>query len=230
MRRSFSLLLVFLVCAPLLAQTAPPAPQAPPPAAAPAAPTPAMYWAALLAGNKQFVAGKIVYDKLIDERKQLVDNQYPPFTILSCSDSRVPPELVFNQSLGTLFVVRSAGSIADTFALASIEYAITEGYTSLIVVLGHENCGAVKASMGGADPTSPHLLALATRIRESFVGVKWDPKDPAAVKKAVEANTRASVAALLAQSRVIRDAAMTGKLKIVAAYYDLETGEVKTLD
>ncbi|HKR64745.1 MAG TPA: carbonic anhydrase, partial [Thermoanaerobaculia bacterium] len=153
-----------------------------------------------------------------------------PMTILSCSDSRVPPELVFNQSLGTLFVIRSAGSIADTYGLASIEYAISEGYTHLIVVLGHENCGAVKASMGAGDPESPHLLALATQIRQSFVGVKWDPKDPEAVKHAVEANTRASVAALLAQSRVIRDAAMSGKLKIVAAYYDLDTGEVTTLN
>ena len=195
-----------------------------------AAPTPEVLWSALVTGNKQFVAGEITYDKLKAERDQFREHQFPPMTILSCSDSRVPPELVFNQSLGTLFVIREAGSVADTFGLASIEYAISEGYTSLIVVLGHENCGAVKASLGGADPGSPNLLALATRIRMSFVGIEWDSRNPETVKKAVEANTRASVAALLAQSKIIRDAAMTGKLKIVAAYYDLDTGEVKKLD
>jgi carbonic anhydrase len=223
MRRSLSLLLILAVCAPLFAQTAAPA-------TPPATPTPAMYWQALLLGNKQFVAGSITYGKLKEERKALAGNQYPPMTILACSDSRVPPELVFNQSLGTLFVVRSAGNVADTFALASIEYAITEGWTSLIVVLGHENCGAIKASLGAGDPDSPNLLALVTRIRQSFVGVKWDPKDKEAFRKAVEANTRASATALLAQSKIIRDAAMTGKLKIVTAVYDLETGEVRTLD
>lgn len=192
--------------------------------------TPEMLWTVLMAGNKQFVAGEITYDKLKAERDQFDEHQFPPMTVLSCSDSRVPPELVFNQSLGTLFVIREAGSVADTFGLASIEYAITEGYTSLIVILGHENCGAVKASLSGADPGSPHLLALATRIRKSFVGVKWDQRNPEAVKKAVEANTRASAAAILAESKIVRDAAMTGKLKIVAAYYDLDTGEVRKLD
>jgi carbonic anhydrase len=192
--------------------------------------TPELLWTALLAGNKQFVAGEIKYDKLKAERDQFDEHQFPPMTVLSCSDSRVPPELLFNQSLGTLFVIREAGSVADTFGLASIEYAITQGYTSLIVVLGHQNCGAVRASLSGADPDSPHLLALAQRIRMSFVGVKWDASSPEAVKKAVEANTRASAVALLAQSKIIRDAAMTGKLKIVTAYYDMETGEVKTLE
>ena len=192
--------------------------------------TPETFWQALMTGNKQFVAGKIVYDHLKEERAQFHEHQYPPMTILSCSDSRVPPELVFNQSLGTLFVVRSAGNVADQSSLASIEYAITQGYTSLIVVLGHSSCGAVKASLAADDPASPNLLALATRIRMSFGGIKWDPKDPEMVKKAVEANTRAAAAALLAQSRVIRDAVLAEKVKIVSAYYDLDTGEVRKLD
>lgn len=187
-------------------------------------------WKALLAGNKQFVGGKIDYDNLKAERDQFDEQQFPPMTILGCSDSRVPPELVFNQSIGTLFVIRTAGNVADTFGLASIEYAISEGYTKLIVVLGHENCGAVKASLAGDDPSSPNLLGLAQRIRTSFVGFTWDKKDPAIVQKAVEANARASAAQLLAQSRVIRDAVMAGKVQIVSAWYDLNTGEVKALD
>jgi carbonic anhydrase len=214
MRRTIAWLvaLVTLVALPLAAQEKPL--------------TPETFWEALQVGNKQFVTGKIVYDKLKEERKQFAEHQYPPMTILSCSDSRVPPELIFNQSLGSLFVVRSAGNVADT----SIEYAISQGYTSLIVVLGHSNCGAVKASLASDDPGTPSLLALATRIRMSFVGVAWDPNNAEAVKKAVEANTRASAAALLAESRVIRDAVMTGKVKVITAYYDMATGEVRKLD
>jgi carbonic anhydrase len=217
MRRSIAWLVVLvLVTLPLAAQEKPINPET--------------LWSALMTGNKEFVSGKIVYDQLKEERKEFSLHQYPPMTILSCSDSRVPPELVFNQSLGSLFVVRSAGNVADTFGVASIEYAIAQGYTMLIVVLGHSSCGAVEASLGAADPGTPSLLALATRIRMSFVGIKWDPKDPEIMKKAVEANARASAAALLAESRVIRDAVMSGKVKVVAAYYDLATGEVKKLD
>lgn len=192
--------------------------------------TPAELWQTLLHANEQFVAGKIVYDNLAAEREQFEKGQLPPFTILSCSDSRVPPELVFNQSIGTLFVVRVAGSVADTFALASIEYAVEKGYTHLIVVLGHEDCGAVKDSLGAGDPASPNVLALAQRIRASFAGIPYNPNDEANVKKAVEANTRASAAYLVAQSQIIRRAAMDGRLKIVAAYYELKSGKVVTLD
>lgn len=184
----------------------------------------------LQAGNKTFVAGSISYTTLKQEREQLAAGQAPPVTILSCSDSRVPPELIFNQSLGTLFVIRSAGNVADDFGLASIEYAIAQGYTKLIVVLGHSDCGAVSASLGSGDPGTPSLLALATRIRSSFIGIPYDPSNPANVQKAVEMNARAAAAALLAKSKLIRDAALTQRVKVIAASYDLKSGEVKKLD
>lgn len=192
--------------------------------------TPDQLWTAMLQGNQQFVAGKVTYDNLKVERVQLGESQLPPITVLACSDSRVPPELIFNQSLGALFVVRTAGNVADEFGLASVEYAIANGYTKLIVVLGHENCGAVKASLGGGDALTSALKALATRIRSSFVGIPYDAKDPANVRKAVEANTRASAAQLLAASALIRDAASAEKVKIVTAYYDLDEGVVKKVD
>jgi len=191
--------------------------------------TPDQLWTALLNGNKQFMAGKITYDDLKTERENLRNSQLPPITVLSCSDSRVPPELVFNQSLGTLFVVRTAGNVADDFGVGSIEYAIQQGYTRLIVVLGHESCGAVRAALGGADPDTPSLAALAKRLRSSFVGIPYDSRDAANVNRAVEANARAGAAQLLANSRVIRDAVLTQRVKIVAAYYSFETGEVKVL-
>lgn len=192
--------------------------------------TPEQLWGALVNGNKQFMAGKITYDNLKPEREALKNSQLPPITVLSCSDSRVPPELVFNQSLGALFVVRTAANVADDFGVGSIEFAIQQGYTRLIVVLGHEGCGAVRAALGGADPDTPSLSALAKRIRSSFVGIPYDARDAANVNRAVEANARASAAQLLANSRIIRDAVLTGRVRIVTANYNMETGEVKVLN
>ncbi|HVE70092.1 MAG TPA: carbonic anhydrase [Thermoanaerobaculia bacterium] len=228
MRRA--LIILLLAALPLLAQQQPAAPAPAQPPATPPTIGPQQFWAALLQGNQGYVAGKIAYDNLKEERAMFKENQLPPVTVLGCSDSRVPPELVFNQSLGSLFIVRSAGNVVDDFGLASIEYAIAQGYTKLIVVLGHENCGAVKASLGGADPSTPALRQLATRIRTSFVGVPYDSRDPANVKKAIEANTRSSAAYLLAASTLVRDAEATDRIEIVTAYYSLTTGEVKKLD
>lgn len=192
--------------------------------------TPDQLWSAILQGNRQFMAGKIVYDNLKAEREMLRGGQMPPITVLACSDSRVPPELVFNQSLGALFVVRTAGNVADDFGLASIEFALSKGWTKLIVVLAHEDCGAVKASLGGADPSTQPLKSLAARIRSSFVGVAYDSVDPANVRKATEANARAAGAQLLANSLLVRDAALTNRIKVVTGYYELESGEVTKVE
>jgi len=221
MRRILIFIITLLVSVPLVAQEKAPAPPQI---------TPDALWDALAKGNQQFVAGSVAYNLLKDERAQLRDNQSPPVTILSCSDSRVPPELVFNQSLGALFVVRVAGNVADDFGLASIEYAVSQGYTKLIVVLGHKRCGAVGASLGGTDPGTPALLKLAQRIRTSFVGIPYDARSPVNVQRAVEANARAAAAQLLASSKMIRDAVLTEQIKIVIAIYDLDTGEVKKID
>lgn len=187
-------------------------------------------WSALLTGNRHYVEGKLSYENLAAERAQFGDHQSPPITVLSCSDSRVPPELIFNQSLGALFVIRAAGNVVDTFGLASIEYAVAHGFTSLIVVLGHEECGAVETALGPGDGPTPALAGLLERIRASFGGIEWKPDDPAVVKRAIESNARASAAWLPAHSRVVREALLSGKLKIVSAYYDLDTGEVKLVE
>jgi carbonic anhydrase len=192
--------------------------------------TPDQLWSALVTGNKQYQGGTIHYDNLKAEREQFKAGQFPPITVLACSDSRVPPELVFNQSLGGLFVVRTAGNVADDLGVASIEYGLSQGWTRLIVVLGHEGCGAVEASLGGADPVSPALNALAKRIRSSFVNIPYDSKNQANVRKATEANARAAAAQLLAGSVMIRDAVLTDRVKIVPAYYELVSGEVKKIE
>ena len=192
--------------------------------------TPDQLWNALMAGNKTFAAGKIAFDDLTAERTVLSGGQAPPVTVLSCSDSRVPPELVFNQSLGALFVVRSAGNVADSLGVASIEFAILNGWTRLIVVLGHEDCGAVKAALGAADPGTPALNDLAKRLRTAWIGIPYDSRDAANVKRATEMTARASSAHLLAASKVIRDAVLTEQVKVVSAYYDFGTGTVRKVE
>lgn len=191
--------------------------------------TPDQLWSAMQQGNRQFVAGKVVYDNLKAEREMLKASQYPPITVLACSDSRVPPELVFNQSLGGLFVVRTAANVADELGLASVEFAISNGWTKLLVVLAHDDCGAIRGSLGGGDPASPSLLALAKRIRSSFVGIPYDTS-AANVRKATEANARAAAAQLLAGSAMVRDAVATNGLKVVTAFYETSTGEVKKIE
>lgn len=238
MRRALIVALFVAASSVFAQQPQPQKPATPPPTTQTAQPapapqpqiTPAQLWSALLQSNSTYVAGKISFNDLKAERTMFKEHQFPPITVISCSDSRVPPELVFNQSLGVLFVVRAAGSVVDDFGLASVEYAIAQGYTKLIVVLGHENCGAVKASLGTANPGTPALTALATRIRSSFVGIPYDSVDPANVKKAVEANTRASATYLLAASQLIRDAKATEKIDIVSAYYEMESGVVKKIE
>jgi carbonic anhydrase len=187
-------------------------------------------WQSLVRGNHDFVAGTIAYRDIAGRRGQLRDSQKPAVTVLSCSDSRVPPELVFNQSLGSLFVVRSAGNVADEFGIASIEFAIANGYTKLIVILAHEECGAVKAAVRRDEPPTPALRHLVKRIRMSFSGLDWDERGGDLLLHATQMNARAAAAALLADSEVIRDAVLSGKVQIVSAFYDFDTGEVKRIE
>ena len=126
--------------------------------------TPEAAWQTLMAGNATYVAGALPYTDLAARRDETAGGQHPPVTILSCSDSRVPPELVFGRTVGDLFVVRVAGEVADSFAIASIEYAIEHDWTKLIVVMGHEECGAVVAALSPDDPPTASLVILVQRI------------------------------------------------------------------
>ncbi|SRR5712691_8190890 len=194
-----------------------------------AAQTTEALWQSLMEGNRVFVAGKVSFQDLEARRHESAEHQNPPVTVLACADSRVPPELVFNRSIDQLFVVRAAGNVAGPFDLASIEFAISKGYTKMIVVLGHEECGAVRAALTPADPPTPSLVALVQRIRESFVGIDRWSLDAETVRQAVEANARGSAAYLLAHSQVIRDAVQSGRVGLVVAYYHLDTGVVDRL-
>jgi carbonic anhydrase len=183
-------------------------------------------WKMMLTGNLTFMGGDISFKDLDEERKPLARGQVPPVLVLACSDSRVPPELVFNQSLGALFVVRTAGNIADEFGLASIEYAVSRDpqWTKLIVVLSHENCGAVVEAMKPEEPPTPPLVALVNRIRRSFVMGQTD------LPNAIKANAKAAAAALTADSTIVRKAVMDKRVKIIPAYYELLSGRVREIE
>jgi carbonic anhydrase len=219
MRRSSFALVAFFVAFPLFAQ-------APFPAPWPKPISPEAYWQTLMTGNATYMAGSLPYTGLGAQRDATAGGQNPPVTIFSCADSRVPPELIFGRAIGDLFVVRVAGNVAGPFDIASIEYAIAHDWTKLIVVMGHEDCGAVKAALDPEDPSTPSLVALVQRIRESFVG--WPTwTGPDRTEKAIKANARSSAAYLLAHSAVIRKAVLEHHVGLIVAYYNLKSGRVE---
>jgi carbonic anhydrase len=180
------------------------------------------FWHELMLGNERYVAGHLAYNHLRAQRNSHLTSQYPPVTVLSCADSRVPPELIFDHTIGEIFVVRVAGNVTDDFPLASIEYAVLNRWTKMIVVMGHQDCGAVKTAITGTpEPLSDPLEALLKRIRANIKGEKD-------LKVATEMNARASAKYLYDNSKLIRDAVDHDNLKIVPAYYSFD-GKVTAL-
>jgi carbonic anhydrase len=140
-------------------------------------------WSDLAAGNHRFVLGKTAAHDFPAQRKALTKAQHPRVAVLSCSDSRVPPELVFDTGLGELFVIRSAGEDDDPLASGSLEYAVEHLGSSMIVVMGHQNCSAVTAACSGAKSESVNLDAVVSPIASSCA--KIDPKRPESLDLAV---------------------------------------------
>jgi len=181
----------------------------------------------LIAGNERFVAGKSRRIDYPRRRRAVAPAQAPFAIVLGCSDSRVPPEIVFDQGLGDVFTVRVAGNIADDVALGSMEYAVEHFGTPLIVVLGHERCGAVSAAVAaiaaGAVPP-PHIASLVAALRpavEATKGMKGDP-----VQNAIVAHVRGTVDALKISRPVLAAAVGSGRLSVVGAEYHFKSGRV----
>ncbi|MCB0633964.1 MAG: carbonic anhydrase [Saprospiraceae bacterium] len=176
-------------------------------------------------GNKRFVQDKLD-GKLQNStrRKALTSGQEPYAIILSCADSRVIPELAFDTGLGELFVVRVAGNVANSSSIASIEYAVANLNTPVIVVLGHENCGAVTAALSGGD-NGYNLNHLLSHITPAVSASGAD----SSVNEVVKENALLSAAELINRSAIIRNAAEAGQLEIVSGYYNLESGKVDML-
>jgi carbonic anhydrase len=233
-RTCLSLTFLFLFAVSSLAQDAP--------AAAPAhhtghatadhpAPSADEIWASLMAGNKRFIAGKSqIQQTIVSRRKMLTGGQQPNVIVLSCSDSRVSPELVFDQSLGDLFVIRTAGNVADPVGLGSIEYAVDHVHASVLVVLGHQKCGAVIAACSGEKMPSRNLEAIVDKIEPAVTQAKTYAKSDDLVESAIKENVHQSAKDVLANSEILRAAVAAGKLSVIEAEYQLDTGEVTRLN
>jgi len=179
----------------------------------------------LKAGNQRFVADKLD-GKLqnSERRKSLTGGQQPYAIVLSCADSRVVPELAFDTGLGEIFIVRVAGNVANTSSMASIEYAVAHCGSKVIVVLGHQSCGAVTAAVAGGDNgyNLNHLLAHITPAINAS-------GDGASVTDVIKKNAEMTAKELCDRSSIIGNAVASGDVKIVPAYYNLDSGAVDFL-
>lgn len=186
-------------------------------------------WAELQAGNHVFVDGEVDFTALRALRRATFDRQRPPVSILSCVDSRVLPEVTFDRTIGELFVARVAGNTFEAVDLAGLEFAVANGWTSVIVVMGHSDCGAIKAALATTDPPTPALKALVARLREGIGNLRTD-KPTAEELKAATLNNVRYVASQLETSPLLKACIDAHRLTIFRAYYDGWTGEVVRLD
>lgn len=190
--------------------------------------SPDSVWTDLAAGNQRFAQGHSSSQDYTAQRQKLTKDQHPKAALLSCSDSRVSPEILFDQGLGDLFVIRVAGNSADAIGLGSLEYAVEHLGVTEIVVLGHESCGAVKAACSGSKMPTSNLEALVAPVTESCALAKHE-KAADVIDFAVKDHVHRSAANLLAKSEVLKHASDEGKLRIVEAVYSLDTGLVTRL-
>jgi carbonic anhydrase len=183
--------------------------------------------AELSAGNAHHVAHRYQHPhQNANRQRELVSRQNPHAEILSCADSRVPPELIFDQGLGDLFIVRVAGNVVSDTELGSLEYGAEHLHVPLLVVLGHQHCGAVTAAVeGGGD--DGHIVALINLLRPAVEKTRGLPGDP--VENAVKANVEMVVKQLRTSTPVLAELVSHGKLKVVGAVYSLDTGKVTWL-
>lgn len=176
-------------------------------------------------GNNNFINDSLSHANQDGDRRSSQTGGQSPFAIiLSCADSRVVPELAFDTGIGELFVVRVAGNIANTSSIASMEYAVANLGTEIIVVLGHQSCGAVTAAVGGGDNgyNLNHLLAhIAPAIDKAT--------DSSNVDEVIRVNAQLTVEDLINRSAIIGSAVKSGKVQIVPAYYHLDSGKVEFL-
>src|ERR1044072_3817652 len=183
--------------------------------------------AELKTGNKHHVAHRYQHPhETLDRQRQLVSGQHPHAEILSCSDSRVPPEIVFDQGLGDLFVVRVAGNVVTDTEIGSLEYGAEHLHIPVLVVLGHESCGAVTAAVKG-DPPEGHIAALVDLIKPAGEKTRAMPGDP--VSNAVRMNVEMLGNQLRSPTPILSELVAHGTLRSVGALYSIPTGAVTWL-
>jgi carbonic anhydrase len=187
----------------------------------------------LQAGNQRFVAGTLTSRDHSAQVRHAATGQFPKAMILSCVDSRIPVEDVFDRGIGDIFVARVAGNFENTDILGSMEFACKVSGAKLVLVLGHEHCGAVMAAIDGAElgNITPMLenIKPAVAALSSYEGVKTS-KNPDFVHKVTEKNIRLTIADIRKRSPILKQMEDAGDIKIVGGLYNMDTGEIDFLD
>ena len=180
-------------------------------------------------GNERYMSGNLQHPGQTTERRtELAKTQHPFAGIVSCSDSRVPPEIVFDQGLGDLFIVRVAGNVINDEGLGSVEYTVDHLGTRLILVLGHQSCGAVEAAretIAAKGKAPGHIESLVTAIKPAVEATAKDDLDTT-----VKANVKNVVKALRSSTPILKAKVDSGEIQLIGGYYSLDTGAVTFLD
>lgn len=183
----------------------------------------------IMAGNARFASVHSIHpDESAKRSKEVAEDQHPFAVVIACSDSRVSPELVFDEGLGDLFVIRTAGNIIGEVELGSVEYAVEHLGVPLVVVMGHERCGAVKAMISGVIPNG-HLKSVIDSLQNEVEIQSIPINDAHRLEHCVEANIKHGVRELLSQSTIIREKVANKTLQVVGAHYDLDDRKVTLL-
>jgi carbonic anhydrase len=184
--------------------------------------------AKLKEGNARFVerltkaeGGNDLSVNYLEQMQHTANQQHPVACILTCMDSRVSPEIIFHQGIGSLFVIRVAGNVEDPDVLGSMEYAVAEKGVGLIVVMGHKNCGAIGAAFGKLDPENKDLNSLVSHVKSDVVANDTPPYDASA-----RHNVKKTIDGILTDSKTLHDKVKEGKLVVVGALYDVSNGTI----
>jgi len=192
--------------------------------------TPELALQKLIDGNLRYASGNASHpNQSLERRAELVSGQHPFAVILGCSDSRIPPELIFDQGLGDVFVIRTAGEVVDNASLASIEYAVDHLGVPLVMVLGHDSCGAVTAAVQGGEAEG-HLGSLMDFIRPAVEQAREAGEGSDLLNGSIDNNVFNIVEALKSSQPVLSEKVEAGELMILGARYRLDSGLVEILE
>ena len=183
-------------------------------------------------GNKRYVTGKTTHPNQTQARRQeTIGGQHPFASVLACSDSREPVEIIFDQGIGDIFVIRVAGNVVDTIEVGSIEYGVAHLDTPVVLVLGHTHCGAVAAAVKDAQVQGSIVPLVENIIPAVYTAREKDPKLTGAklMARATEENIWLSIENLISRSSIIREEIKDGKLQVLGAIYNIENGKIDWL-
>jgi len=184
----------------------------------------------LMEGNARYASGNASHpDQSVERRSELIAGQHPFAVIVGCSDSRIAPEVLFDQGLGDIFVIRTAGQVLDDVAIASIEYAVEHLGVPLVVVLGHDSCGAVTATIEGGEAPG-HMNCLLDFIQPAVDAAREIGDEDELLNNSIDINVHNIVDELKACQPILSEKVEKGELMIVGARYHLDSGEVKTFE